>query len=407
MKINPINYKHKTKRIALTVMLLLSNLLIVSAANIDHIDPAFWWVGMKNTELQILVHGDNISRSEIDIEYPGVTIKEIVSVENPNYLFIYLDIASSALPGTMDIVFTEGNDKTIQPYELKARSTKPGALGFSTADVLYLITPDRFANGDPSNDNLEGAQVDRSGSWGRHGGDLRGVMDNFDYLQDLGVSTIWLNPVQKNGPRSYHGYAISDFYQVDPRYGTNEEYVEMIDQAHDRGMKVVMDMIFNHCGGDHWWMEDLPTSDWLNNNNTFVQTTHNKWTIPDIHASESERKRFSDGWFTRGMPDLNQKNRHLSKYLIQSSIWWIEYTRIDGIRQDTHPYADYDFMAQWCEEVTEEYPDFNIVGEAWYPRGPGLTAWWQGDAKVSDTNSHLKTSMDFKPYIYFSTRFYR
>ncbi len=180
-------------------------------------------------------------------------------------------------------------------------------MGFSTADVLYLITPDRFANGDPLNDNLEGAQVNRERSGGRHGGDIRGIINHFDYLQDLGISTVWLNPVQKNGPGTYHGYAITDFYDVDPRYGTIDEYIEMIDKAHKRQMKVVMDMIFNHCGRDHWWMDDLPTGDWLNNNNTYVQTSHNKWSIPDIHSPESERKSFSDGWFNRGMPDLKSK----------------------------------------------------------------------------------------------------
>jgi neopullulanase len=350
---------------------------------------------MKNTELQILVHGENISDSKVSIAYPGVRVKEIVRVESPDYLFIYLEISASAKSGTMNIEFNHGTEKTIQAFELKDRNPRPGALGFSTADVLYLITPDRFANGDPSNDNLEGASVNRERSGSRHGGDLRGILNHFDYLQDLGISTIWLNPVQKNGPRTYHGYAITDFYAVDPRYGTTGEYIEMIDGAHDRGMKVVMDMIFNHCGSGHWWMKDLPSSDWINNNNTYVQTTHNKWTIPDIHAPESEKKSFTDGWFVRGMPDLNQRNRHLATYLIQNSIWWIEHTRIDGIRQDTYPYADYDFMSRWCKEVMEEYPDFNIVGESWYPNGPGFTAWWQGDAKINDTNSHLKTTMDF------------
>ena len=190
----------------------------------------------------------------------------------------------------MNIEFTEGKKKTIQPYELKPRNPKPGALGFTTADVLYLITPDRFANGDPSNDNLEGATVNRERPGSRHGGDIRGIINNFDYLQDLGITTIWLNPVQKNGPNTYHGYAITDFYEVDPRYGTSEEYIEMIDNAHDRGMKVVMDMIFNHCGSSHWWMMDLPASDWLNFNNTYVQTNHNKWSVVDVHAPESEKK---------------------------------------------------------------------------------------------------------------------
>lgn len=383
------------QRKSFLISILLLGYMTASATDITHIDPQFWWIGMKNRELQILVYGENISGSKVSIAYPGVIVKEVVGVESLNYLFIYLEIAASAKPGTMNIEFTDGSEKTIQPFELKDRNPGPGARGFSTADVLYLITPDRFANGDPSNDNLEGARVNRERSGDRHGGDLRGIINHFDYLQDLGISTIWLNPIQKNGPRTYHGYAITDFYDVDPRYGTTGEYIEMIDGAHDRGMKVVMDMIFNHCGRGHWWMEDLPASDWLNNNNTYVQTTHNKWTIPDVHAPESEKKSFTDGWFTRGMPDLNQRNRHLATYLIQNSIWWIEHTRIDGIRQDTYPYADYDFMSRWCKEVMEEYPDFNIVGEAWYPNGPGFTAWWQRDSKFSDTNSNLKTTMDF------------
>jgi neopullulanase len=395
MKLVAIKDINKKKRVLLVSAFFIAWVFNASGAEITHLDPSFWWVGMKNTELQIMVYGDNISNSKVSVNYAGVKVKEIVSVESPNYLFIYLDITKSARPGIMNIEFTEGKKKTIQSFELKPRNLKPGALGFNTADALYLITPDRFANGDPSNDNLEGASVNRERSGSRHGGDIRGIINNFDYLQDLGITTVWLNPVQKNGPNTYHGYAITDFYEVDPRYGTNEEYIEMIDKAHDRGMKVVMDMIFNHCGSGHWWMTDLPTSDWLNNNNTFVQTSHNKWSIPDVHAPESEKKRFSDGWFTRGMPDLNQRNRHLATYLIQNSIWWIEYTRIDGIRQDTHPYADYDFMARWCKEVTEEYPDFNIVGESWYPSGPGFTAWWQQNAKFNSTNSYMKTTMDF------------
>jgi glycosidase len=377
------------------VTVFFAYMVIAAAGDLTRIEPPFWWTGMKNSELQIMVYGDSISKSKVSISYPGIKIKEVVTVESKNYLFIYLDIKDSAKPGIMNIVFTDGKKKTIQPYELKPRNPKTGALGFTTADVLYLITPDRFANGDPSNDNLEGAAVNRERSGGRHGGDIRGIINNFDYFQDLGITTVWLNPVQKNGPNTYHGYAITDFYKVDPRYGTEDEYIEMIDKAHNRGMKVVMDMIFNHSGSGHFWMTDLPTNDWYNFNNTYVQTNHSKWTVVDVHASESERKNFVDGWFTRGMPDLNQRNRHVATYLIQNSIWWIENTRIDGIRQDTHPYADYDFMSRWCKEVTNEYPDFNIVGESWYPSGPGFTAWWQQNSKVSKSNSNLKTVMDF------------
>ena len=342
-----------------------------------------------------MVYGPGIGEAHVSVDYPGVRLKETVKTENPNYLFLYLDIEEDAAPGRMDLSFETAGGIMVREYELLPRSTKPGAMGFSGADVLYLITPDRFANGDPSNDTLEGARVDRSRSGGRHGGDIRGVTDHLDYISDLGVTAIWLNPVQKNSANSYHGYAISDFYAVDPRFGTMDDYVEMIDKAHEMGLKVVMDMIFNHCGSAHWWMEDLPTSDWLNVNNEFVQTNHQKWTAVDPHAAPSERSGFTDGWFNRGMPDLNQRNPLLATYLIQSSIWWIEYARIDGIRQDTHPYMDLQFGADWCNAVLTEYPDFNIVGETWYPVGSGFPAWWQRGSKLNPVDTGLKTVMDF------------
>ena len=368
---------------------------LAQAAEISRIEPPCWWVGMKNPELQIMVYGPGIGEAHVSVDYPGVRLKETVKTENPNYLFLYLDIEEDAAPGRMDLSFETAGGTMVREYELLPRSTKPGAMGFSGADVLYLITPDRFANGDPSNDTLEGARVDRSRSGGRHGGDIRGVTDHLDYISDLGVTAIWLNPVQKNSAGSYHGYAISDFYAVDPRFGTMDDYVEMIDKAHEMGLKVVMDMIFNHCGSAHWWMEDLPTSDWLNVNNEFVQTNHQKWTAVDPHAAPSERSGFTDGWFNRGMPDLNQRNPLLATYLIQSSIWWIEYARIDGIRQDTHPYMDLQFGADWCNAVLAEYPDFNIVGETWYPVGSGFHAWWQRGSKLNPVDTGLKTVMDF------------
>lgn len=368
---------------------------LAQAAEINRIEPPCWWVGMKNPELQIMVYGPGIGEAHVSVDYPGVRLKETVKTENPNYLFLYLDIEEDAAPGRMDLSFETSGGTMVREYELLPRSTKPGAMGFSGADVLYLITPDRFANGDPSNDTLEGARVDRSRSGGRHGGDIRGVTDHLDYISNLGVTAIWLNPVQKNSANSYHGYAISDFYAVDPRFGTMDDYVEMIDKAHEMGLKVVMDMIFNHCGSAHWWMEDLPTSDWLNVNNEFVQTNHQKWTAVDPHAAPSERSGFTDGWFNRGMPDLNQRNPLLATYLIQSSIWWIEYARIDGIRQDTHPYMDLQFGADWCNAVLTEYPDFNIVGETWYPVGSGFPAWWQRGSKLNPVDTGLKTVMDF------------
>lgn len=395
LRITLIPFRMNSLNKAFLLVALFFCITVAPAAEITGIEPPFWWTGMHNHELQLMVYGNDIAGSRVTVRYPGVSIKEVTAAESKNYLFVYLDIKASAKPGTMELVFTDNANKTVLPYELKARNPKPGAMGFNTSDVLYLITPDRFANGDPANDQLEGATANRERPGGRHGGDIKGITNHLDYLQNLGITAIWLNPVQKNGPNTYHGYAITDFYKVDPRFGTEGEYIEMIDQAHARGMKVVMDMIFNHSGSGHVWMNDLPSKDWFNNNSTYTQTSHNKWSVVDIHAPASERKSFTDGWFTRGMPDLNQKNRHVATYLIQNSIWWIEHTRIDGIRQDTHPYADYDFMARWCREVTEAYPDFNIVGESWYPSGPGFTAWWQRNAKVSPTNSFLKTVMDF------------
>lgn len=383
------------KIITLTALLFLF-LSGADAIEITRMEPAFWWTDMKNPELQIMVYGENISQSKVSVDYKGVRIKEVVQVENPNYLFLYLELPDGVKPGTMQIKFTNVGKTQLKPFELKSRETRQGALGFTPADVMYLITPDRFANADPGNDNLDTIKVNRERANARHGGDLRGIINKLDYINDLGFTTIWLNPVLENRMPggSYHGYSITDFYNVDPRFGSNEEYCELIDKAHAKGMKVVMDMIFNHCGSAHWWMKDLPSSDWLNNPDQFVQTTHYKWTLMDIHAPESEKDILVNGWFSRGMPDLNQKNRHLATYLVQNSIWWIEYARIDGIRQDTHPYADYDFMARWCKEVEDEYPDFNIVGEAWYPR-ISASAWWQRNSPNNGYNSNLKTVMDF------------
>ncbi|MCC8132244.1 MAG: glycoside hydrolase family 13 protein [Tannerellaceae bacterium] len=383
------------KRIVTFIFCYVSVALAV--ADIQRVEPAFWWVDMKNPVLQVMVYGTDVAASKVSLEYPGVQLDEVVQVDNPNYLFLYLKVAPEAQPGTFDILFRDGKKTKTYTYELKPRATSPGAAGFTPADVMYLITPDRFANGDPSNDNVyNDLVIDRNNPNSRHGGDLKGVMDRLDYIADLGFTTIWLNPVQENKQRggSYHGYAITDFYQVDARFGTNREYCDLIEQAHRKGLKVVMDMIFNHCGSDHWWMGDLPAKDWLNHQEAFEQTTHYLWPVMDVHAPQTEIDAAVNGWFTRGMPDLNQRNRHLATYLIQNSIWWIEYSRIDGIRQDTHPYADFDFMARWCKEVLEEYPEFNIVGEAWYSKVPA-TAWWQRNSKVSDKESYLKTIMDF------------
>ena len=241
-------------------------------------------------------------------------------------------------------------------------------------------------------------KVNRSDPNGRHGGDIEGISNNLDYLSDLGVTAVWLNPVLENDMAggSYHGYATTDYYNVDPRFGTNEEYAQLVTDANQKGLKVVMDIIFNHCGSDHHWVTDVPSADWFNNMGEYVQTSHIKEVYFDNYASDYDTKKLTDGWFVPTMPDLNQRNRHVAKYLIQNSIWWIEYTGINGIRQDTYPYADYDMMIDWCEAVDKEYPQYNIVGEAWL-NNPIGTAFWQQDSKVNNKkNTQLKTVMDFK-----------
>jgi len=366
------------------------------AVEISRIEPAFWWTGMKNTELQVMVYGKDIAQSQALFEYPGVRLKETVRLENPNYLFLYLEIGKEAKPGLIQFTFSQGKQKTIKQYELKERVASSGVQGFDMSDVLYLIMPDRFANGDPSNDVWDGVPIARHDPLGRHGGDFAGIRKQIDYIRDLGVTAVWLNPVLENKmPQySYHGYATTDFYKVDPRFGSNEDYRQMIDELHKKGLKLIMDIIYNHCGRHHWWMNDFPASDWLNHQDGFVQTSHDLYTVMDPHAPKSEVSRMTDGWFVSDMPDLNQRNPHLATYLIQNSIWWIEYAQIDGIRHDTHPYADFDFLAKWCKAIDEEYPGFNIVGESWYAN-PAPLAWWQRNSSVNERQTNLKTTMDF------------
>ena len=364
-------------------------------------EPAFWWSGMKNPELQLMVYAENIASFRPSVSYPGVKLTSSVALESPNYLLVYLDV-ENAQPGTFDITFTKDKKQIKMPYELKARKKDACKIkGFDSSDVLYLIMPDRFANGDPSNDNLvmkTAYKTDRNDPSARHGGDLAGIEKHLDYIEDLGVTAIWLNPVLENDMQggSYHGYATTNYYRVDPRFGTNEDYVRLIDKTHAKGMRVVMDMIFNHCGSDHIWMKDVPSKDWFNNLDKYVETSHVKEVYFDPYASEYDTKKMVDGWFVPSMPDLNQRNPHVATYLIQNSIWWIEYSGVDGIRQDTYPYADYKMMVDWCNAIYREYPDYNIVGEAWMNQTMG-TAFWQKDSKLNERgNTMLKSVMDFR-----------
>ena len=388
------------RHLFLSLLLALFASSTLSADNLK-IEPAFWWSGMKNPELQLMVYGKDIAGYLPSVKYPGVQLKSSVALESPNYLLIYLDV-ENAKPGRFDITFTKDKKSFNYSYELKAR--KPNAdriKGFDSSDVLYLIMPDRFANGDPSNDQIPmrtAYKVDRNSPNARHGGDLAGIEQHLDYIEDLGVTAIWLNPVLENDMEggSYHGYATTDYYRVDPRFGTNEDYVRLIEKTHERGMRVVMDMIFNHCGSDHPWMKDIPSHDWFNNLDNYVQTNHDKEAYFDPYVSDYDKETMLNGWFVPSMPDLNQKNPHVAKYLIQNSIWWIEYCGVDGIRQDTYPYADVDMMRNWCTEVMNEYPEYNIVGEAWMNYTIGSAYWQKGSRLNFGQDTELKSAMDFR-----------
>lgn len=389
----------------LSLLLLFSNSsLIAKSQKPDRIEPPFWWIGMKNQKLQLLVKGKNISETTPVIKYNGVTIEKTHKGDSPNYLFIDLLIAPATKAGDFRIKFKKGKKtKFTSRYSLKQRDPESEfRKGFSSSDVMYLFMPDRFANGNPDNDNtLSTAEIaNRKDMHGRHGGDIQGVVNNLDYLSELGITAIWSTPVlEDNCPESsYHGYAISDYYKIDPRYGSNKEYKEMIDKCHKRGIKVVMDMISNHCGSAHWWMNDLPFKDWLNNWDSFTRSNHVKKTMNDPHASESDKNAFINGWFDTTMPDLNQKNPFLLTYLIQNSIWWVEFSGLDGIRMDTYPYNDFDAMSEWAGAIMKEYPNFNIVGETWHKEAHEIAFWQRNSKNALNYNSHLKTAMDFPLY---------
>ena len=418
------------KLFSILYLLLLSAMTMNAAKlRVDRIDPTDWYVGLKNPQVQLMVYGKGIaSVKNVTTDYPGARVDSVVRLDSPNYLLVYMDL-KDAQPGTMTLCF----DKTKVSYQLKARAMAgTERKGFDISDVLYLLMPDRFASGRSDNDQIKGMNAyvnDRSKPSLRHGGDMEGIRQHLDYFTELGVTALWFTPVLENnspdtdnGYSTYHGYATTDYYRVDPRFGSNEEYCQLIREAHAKGLKVVMDMIFNHCGFEHPWVKDMPTKDWFNTpewlceddqsgrdpmtgftansdgsapkESKYLQTSYKLTPVVDPYTSQVDLKETVEGWFVPSMPDLNQKNTHLMRYLIQNSIWWIETAGIDGIRMDTYPYAFAEPMAQWMKELDEEYPHFNTVGETWVTE-PAYTAAWQKDSKLSEHNSYLKTVMDF------------
>ena len=388
--------------------------------SVSRIDPTDWYVGMKNPSVQLMVYGQGIRDvKDVVVDYPGAVVDSIVRLDSPNYLLVYMNL-KGAQPGTMTLQFVPVKGKAVKvDYQLKEREMAGSKRrGFDISDVLYLLMPDRFAQGPNHVAQMKGMRQyreDRSAPSLRHGGDLEGLRQHLDYFNELGVTALWFTPILENDSpdmmdtwSTYHGYACTDYYRVDPRFGSNQDYRQLIDECHSRGLKVVMDMIFNHCGFEHPWVADIPSKDWLNlpewltesggssdpRGTSFLQTSYKLTPVLDPYASDVDLRETQQGWFVSTMPDLNQHNKHLMRYLIQNSIWWIETAGIDGIRMDTYPYAYREPMAQWMKELDDEYPNFNTVGETWVTV-PAYTATWQKDSKLSDLNSYLKTVMDF------------
>jgi len=389
------------------IVTLFALLIIQLNANpeINRVEPPNWWVGMHQSELQILFYGKALNGCELVSTTQGFRLLRTVFVDNPNYLFAYFSIDPSLAPGEYPLVLRKNGKvvRTLYYPILRRNSGSAQREGFSAADNVYLLMPDRFANGDPTNDNRPGMleKADRSNPDGRHGGDLQGIIDHLSYFKELGMTALWLNPVlENNQPHySYHGYAITDLYRIDARLGTNELFRALVDSASAHGLKIVMDMVFNHLGDNHWMIRDLPSVQWIHTWPEFTRSNFRSPTIPDPYRSDADLKKMVNGWFDTHMPDLNQQEPLLADYLIQNSIWWVEYSGISGIRMDTHQYADKDFMSEWLRRIRLEYPRFSVVSECWVEQ-KAFHAYWFKDAFNRDGyHPNMDFITDFPLYI--------
>lgn len=388
-------------------------LILISAfafGQIQKVEPAFWWKGMKNPELQILVYGKDISKYTVELS-DQIQVKDLTKTENPNYVFITVN--TNEINSSLFKINFKENNKTVYSYKYELKNRKPNSANrasYTSKDVMYLIMPDLFANGDPSNDSQKNLtdKANRTEPSGRHGGDLRGIINNLDYLQNLGATSLWLTPLNEDNEKrtSYHGYAQTDLYQIDARYGTNEEYLELSQALQKRGMKLVQDYVTNHWGISHWLIQDLPTKDWIHQFSDgegkygFKRSNYRTTSQFDTNVAEIDKKEALNGWFDTTMPDLNQSNPLVLKYLTQNAIWWIEYAELGGMRVDTYPYNNKEGMAKWAKAITDEYPNFNIVGEAWM-YSPAHISYWQKNSKIAEIdgyNSNLPSVMDFTLY---------
>lgn len=410
-----MNHTTLRKRLSEIIVVLFSVLLVVPAMwgqipEIKRIEPLHWWTGLKNPELQIVLYGKNLALCSLSIDYPGIQLQRIVKTDNPNYIFMYLHISPETKPGNLAITLHSGKQSRVIPYQLFPKSSATNRIqGLHGADVMYMLMPDRFANGDPTNDRLSGMPdiTHRDSLHARHGGDLKGIIERLDYIKNLGCTAIWATPLLENNmPQySYHGYAITDFYAIDARFGSNNLYREYVEKAHTKGLKVVMDMVLNHCGSRHWFIQDPPTQDWAHYLPDFRKSSdwkkdyprgsYRASTLSDPAASEFDKKVMSESWFDYTMPDLNQKNPLLATYLMQNALWWVEFAGLDGIRVDTYPYPDKHFSAAWTQYLLREYPQLYIVGEVWI-NDVTMSAYWQGNRRNADGyTSNLPAITDF------------
>ena len=387
----------------LYIFLVLFALCPTAAAQapvVDKIEPPNWWVGMQWAPVQLMLYGDHLDGITARFAEPGPAIRAVHTLPNASYAFLDVDVPADLPPGTYTLEITRGDARTTVPYAFEARAPRVGRhQGFGSDDVVYLVTPDRFANGDPSNDRAEGVldEYDPSQPGLRHGGDLQGLIERLDYLQDLGVTALWLNPVLENsGRNSYHGYAATDLYRIDPRFGTNADYARFVDEAHRRGLKVIFDHVNNHIGIRHPWIDDLPTATWLNGSvEEHLNDKHYKLALTDPHADPASAELLQTFWFVDAMPDLNQRDPFLAAYLIQNTIWWMERTGLDGIREDTYPYPDQAYLADWAAAILAEYPTSNIVGEIWEGVPAYLALFQDGSPLPGALDTNLPTVMDF------------
>ncbi len=383
------------KILSFSVFLLLSMFIFSQNFELERVEPPFWWKGMKDNSLQLLIYGKNIADTEVEINTKLVDLVKINKAESSNYLFIDLKVKNKT--GKFDIIFKK-NGKKAANYQYEIKNKTKRQRGFSSKDLIYLAMPDRFANGNPDNDNMPEMleKVNRKNKDGRHGGDLQGIIDNIDYIKKIGATAIWLNPLLENNSRqySYHGYGATDFYKIDKRFGTNELYKKFVKKAHKNNIKVIIDVIYNHCGINHWWIDDLPFKNWLNHDKNF-NTNYRGSVVADPHSSAYDLEKLTAGWFVSTMPDLNQRNSFLADYFIQNTIWWIEYSGIDGIRIDTYPYPFQNFMSKLCKRIRTEYPDLTLLGETWLQKVP-LVAYYQQNNKISQNfNTYLNSVTDF------------